>query len=110
MWFPTGGLSCFTVYSASAKHCTFCTDYTHFSYQVNCALSLNRSRSQWVDLGIHTEACMTRPQTCGAAGGAISVWINIADCSSGLCEVPAVSNGCGAWRALDVAKTVTHVP
>ena len=27
-----------------------------------------------------------------------------------LCEVPAVSNGCSAWRALDTAKTVTRVP
>ena len=26
---------------------------------------------------------MTRPQTCGVAGGAISFWINITDCSSG---------------------------
>ena len=24
---------------------------------------------------------MTRPETCGAAGGAISVWLNILDCS-----------------------------
>ena len=26
------------------------------------------------------------------------------------CEVPAVSNGRCAWRALDAAKTVTRVP
>ena len=25
------------------------------------------------------------------------------------CEVPAVSNGCSAWRALGTAKTVTRV-
>ena len=37
-------------------------------------------KSQWVDLGIHTEACMTRPETCGAAGGAISVWLNVTTC------------------------------
>ena len=26
---------------------------------------------------------MTRPETCGAAGGAISVWMKINDCPSG---------------------------
>ena len=36
----------------------------------------DHTKQQWVDLGMHTEACMTRPETCGAAGGAISVWIN----------------------------------
>ena len=56
-------------------------------WQVNCALSLNRTRNQWVDLGIHTETCITRPETCGAAGGAISLWINVIDgswCSGGI--------------------------
>ena len=48
--------------------------------QVNYALSLNQTHHQWVDLGIHTEACMTQPETCGAAGGAISLWLNIMTC------------------------------
>ena len=52
-------------------------------YQVNNAWTLNHTNSQWVDLGIHTEACMTRPETCGAAGGAISLWLNVIDCSPG---------------------------
>ena len=47
---------------------------------MNCAVSTDRTRSQWVDLGIHTEACMTRPETCGAAGGAINFWIRLIDC------------------------------
>ena len=42
--------------------------------QVNSALALDHTQRQWVDLGIHTEACMTRPDTCGSAGGAISLW------------------------------------
>ena len=33
-------------------------------------------QSQWVDLGIHTEACITQPETC-TAGGTISMWVNI---------------------------------
>ena len=37
------------------------------------------SHSQWVDLGIHTDVCMTRPETCGAAGGAISLWMKPTD-------------------------------
>ena len=40
--------------------------------------------NQWIDLGVHTEACMTLPETCGAAGGAISLWFRVYDCT-GLC-------------------------
>ena len=45
--------------------------------QVNSAVSLDRTREQWVDLGIMEKACITRPETCGAAGGAVSFWIRI---------------------------------
>ena len=38
------------------------------------------NKRQWVDLGAHTDACMVRPETCGAAGGAISFWIKFIDC------------------------------
>ena len=38
-------------------------------------MSLNAG--EWIELGVHYEACMTDPQTCGAAGGAISIWIRI---------------------------------
>ena len=54
----------------------------HLSYyflnQVNSAWNLNHTRRQWIDLGIHTEVCITRPETC-TAGGAISLWVNIAE-------------------------------
>ena len=50
--------------------------------QVICALSLNHTKNQWIDLGIHTEVCMTRPETCGAAGGAISLWLKLFDSPS----------------------------
>ena len=42
----------------------------------------NHLKRQWVDLGIHNEACMIRPETCDAAGGAISVWIKLNDCGN----------------------------
>ena len=51
--------------------------------QMNLAWTLNGKKNQWVDLGIYTEACMTRPDTCGAAGGAITLWVNILDQGSG---------------------------
>ena len=51
------------------------------SLQVGNAVSTDRFRVQWIDLGIHTEACMTRPETCGAADGAISMWLKITNCS-----------------------------
>ena len=49
-------------------------------HQVNCAWTFNDTMNQWLDLGVHTEACMTLPETCSAAGGAISLWINILSC------------------------------
>ena len=51
-------------------------------YQVNSAWSFNHTNNQWVDLGIHTEACMAQSDTCGEAGGAISLWVNVIDCPS----------------------------
>ena len=38
----------------------------------------------WIDLGIHIEACMTDPETCGEAGGAISLWLRVIDCPTAL--------------------------
>ena len=50
-------------------------------YQVNSGLTFNSTKSQWVDLWINTDVCMTRPETCGAAGGAISLWLQLIDCT-----------------------------
>ena len=30
---------------------------------------------------------MTRPETCGAAGGAISLWVKVIDCPRGVCGI-----------------------
>ena len=46
---------------------------------MNSAVGINRNLGQSIDLGVHTEAFMTRPETCGAAGGAISLWVKIDD-------------------------------
>ena len=54
----------------------------HCFNQVNSAVSLDHIRRQWIDLGLHSEACMTRPETCGEAGGAISAWVNLVECPS----------------------------
>ena len=51
--------------------------------QVNLAWTFNGTKTQWVDLRIHTEACITQPDTCSAAGGAISLWVNILDQGGG---------------------------
>ena len=74
----TGGALSFTAASIRAAGGRFYSIFLSF-YQVNEAVSLDRTRSQWIDLGIHTEACMTRPETCGAAGGAISLWVKLFD-------------------------------
>ena len=51
---------------------------------MNSAVGTDHAKSQWVDLGIHTEACMTRPETCGT--GAMSRWMKLIDCSA-LCGI-----------------------
>ena len=43
--------------------------------QINKAITLDHTKGQWVDLGILEEPCITRPETCGAAGAAVSVWL-----------------------------------
>ena len=48
-----------------------------FFHQVNHGISLDHTRNQWVDLGILEEACITRPETCGTAGGAVALWMKV---------------------------------
>ena len=45
--------------------------------QVNQAVTLNNTFEQWVDLGVLPEACITRPETCSAAGAALSFWLKV---------------------------------
>ena len=45
-------------------------------------MSTDRTKSQWIDLGIHTEACMTEPGNCDTSGGAISLWHRVTNCPS----------------------------
>ena len=44
-------------------------------FQVHGAIDMNQTKKQWVDLGVLQEPCLTRPETSGAAGGAVSVWV-----------------------------------
>ena len=45
--------------------------------QVNKAISTDNAQRQWVSLGNLSVACLTKAQTCGSAGGALSVWIKL---------------------------------
>ena len=40
-------------------------------------IRLDASRRQWIDLGIHLEACLTQPDTCGGDGGALGFWVRV---------------------------------
>ena len=66
-----------------------------FIYKVNSALILDRTKRQWIDLGTRTEACMTQPETCGATGGAISMWLKIVDCPEGCGVISSHESGTG---------------
>ena len=35
----------------------------------------DRTRSQWLDLGNQSRACITIPEPCGAHGGTVSAWV-----------------------------------
>ena len=48
--------------------------------QVDKAVSTDRAQNQWVDLGNLSAACITRPDTCGSDGAALSVWLKLTDC------------------------------
>ena len=43
--------------------------------QIKGAISLYHARKQWVDLEILKEACITNPETCGAAAGSVAFWM-----------------------------------
>ena len=62
-------------------------------FQVNSAVGVDRNLSQWIDLDIHTEACMTQPDTCDKAGGAVSFWIKVVNCPSRSCGIITTLQG-----------------
>ena len=43
--------------------------------QVNRAVYTQSLLRQWVDLGFVTDACITRPETCGPEGAALALWM-----------------------------------
>ena len=50
-------------------------------FQFYKAVRTDRSQKAWVNLGnLSTVACIVVPESCGLAGGALSVWIKIEDC------------------------------
>ena len=61
----------------------YITSVSYFpnKFYINSGISTDGFHEQWIDLGIHTEACMTRPDTCGAAGGAVSLWLKENRCT-----------------------------
>ena len=63
--------------------------------KINPAVRTDRTESQWIDLGIHTEACMTRPETCGVAGGSLSFWMKLRNCPEELGVITTIHSGTG---------------
>ena len=51
------------------------TIYFYFIQKGN-GLSFNETKNRWVDLGFHTEACITKPDTC-TNGGAVAFWLKV---------------------------------
>ena len=38
---------------------------------------MDHRQKQWINLGEHADVCLTRPDTCGDNGGAVSYWMNV---------------------------------
>ena len=54
-----------------------------FLLKVGLAIATDKPNERWVDLGSQIEACITVPDSCGAVGSAISVWLRVLDCTEG---------------------------
>ena len=55
--------------------------FLFFLFEVKNAVSTDRLQKQWVSLGCASAyACLTIPESCGSAGGALSAWIKIGSC------------------------------
>ena len=63
----------------TSLHCTIYSDNLNhfFIFRKNNAVKLDATLREWLDLGIHTEACLTQPDTCSSTGGSVSMWIKI---------------------------------
>ena len=57
-----------------------CVSISLLPFQVHKALRLDRTKNQWVDLGVLSMACITVPDTCRPEGAAVSFWIKTIDC------------------------------
>ena len=86
------------------------------SWYVNRPVEINRLRTAVGDLckadgfpGHYTNHSLCATATTKLYQNDIDEQI-IMEIMGHRCEVPAVSNGCSAWRALGTAKTVTRVP
>ena len=50
-------------------------------FQLNKAVRTDLSKKQWLNMvNISALACFVIPQSCGSAGGALSVWMKIEEC------------------------------
>ena len=78
--------------------CKVSNTISQTKFQINSAISTDRAQSEWVNLGVHLEICMTHPESCGAAGGAISVWFRIVACSLAGAVVTTVSNSTAGYH------------
>ena len=76
------------------------------NFQVNSAISTNFSGRHWVNLGVHMEVCMTHPESCGAAGGAISLWFRVVACGHTTSIVATVSNSTAGYHILCRSRIV----
>ena len=72
-------------------------DVSQIFYKMNYAVRINHLRQQWINLGNHPEACMTRPETCGHTGGAVSLWVRRIFCEWGPILTAASAQSSGVY-------------
>ena len=67
-----------------------------------------RTRQQWVDLGVQTDACLVIPDSCGPEGAAVAFWVNIYYCSGIMSSYTSYSTGFFIY-CFDADKSLMYV-
>ena len=81
--------------------------HSETQFQVNSAVSTNRDELQWINLGIQMEVCMTHPESCGAAGGAIHLWFRVNKCPLAGAIVTTVSNTSAGYHIYFIGRSLS---
>ena len=56
--------------------------YSELILQICNGVETDKTESQYVNLGDLSDACITRPVTCGGEGATVSLWLKVEHCGT----------------------------